>query len=78
MSDEAPARQRCNTCGGVWHPSCGDWDERFQVARCGRCYREWLKFYKGHMKRKWGGEDFYAHAETSIGAERPAPGAGAR
>jgi hypothetical protein len=65
------ADTRCFSCQGVWHPACGDWDPFYGVARCGRCIRIFLAWFKGHTKRKWGGMDFYAHAATSI---RAAPG----
>jgi len=62
------ASTRCAACGGVWHPASGDWDPLHKVARCGRCYRIFLRWYKGHTKRTWGGRNFYAEAATSIRA----------
>lgn len=62
------ADTRCACCGGVWHPASGDWDDRFKVARCGRCYREFLRWFKVHTSRRWGGRKFYDEAATSIRA----------
>lgn len=60
---------KCSCCGGPFHPATGDYDRRFDMARCGRCYREFLAWFKGHTRRKWGKLNFYEHAATSI---RPA------
>lgn len=56
----------CGSCGGVYHPATGDHDVRYDFRRCGRCYRIFLRWYRQHTKRKWGGHNFYAVAQTSI------------
>jgi hypothetical protein len=59
---------RCFKCGGPYHPATGHWDERFNVVFCGACYKPFVKWLKGHLKRKWGNANFYEEAATSIKA----------
>lgn len=68
---------RCFACGGPYHPATGHLFREFMVAYCGRCYRHFIEWMKGHMRRKWGGLDFYAEAakrpRSSNGSECDAP-----
>jgi hypothetical protein len=59
---------RCFKCGGPYHPATGHWNERFDVVFCGACYRPFVKWLSGHLKRRWGGANFYQEAATSIRA----------
>lgn len=36
------------------------------MAMCGACARNWCKWLKNMMSRRWGGLKFYEHAATSI------------
>jgi Mor family transcriptional regulator len=60
---------RCNCCGGPFHPATGDYDKKYDRATCGACYRPFVKWVKGMMSRRWGGQNFYAAAATSIKAK---------
>lgn len=60
----------CDACGGPYHESTGHLlseDKRL----CGVCARDFVKWLSGHLKRRWGGADFYVHAATSIRAGDP-------
>lgn len=54
--------ERCSACKGVYHEATG---HRFSArARlCGPCAREFVKFLRQHTKRRWGGINFYEHAQ---------------
>ena len=62
---------KCASCGGPFHPATGDWDRRYQVARCGTCMRSFVKWLKGMLGRRWSGQLFYEAAATSIKGDRP-------
>lgn len=68
---------QCFACGGPYHPATGHLFREFMVAYCGRCYRHFIEWMKQHMRRRWGGLDFYAEAakrpRSSSGQERDAP-----
>lgn len=59
---------RCFQCHGPFHPASGNWYEQWQIGFCGACYKPFVKWLSGHLKRKWGGLNFYEHA-----ARRPQP-----
>jgi hypothetical protein len=60
---------RCFACKGPYHESSGhNWRE-VGVVYCGRCYRHFASWMKGHMKRKWSGASFYDEAATSVRAK---------
>lgn len=59
---------RCIQCKGPFHEASGDYDRKTGIATCGACYRPFLKWFKGHTKRTWGGRNFYEAAATSIRA----------
>ena len=56
----------CTACGSpTYHPSTGHvFSETHYV--CGPCARSWYKWLKGMMSRKWGKQNFYEHAITSV------------
>ena len=57
--------ERCFSCGGPFHPATGHY-HRPDVPICGACTRRFVRWLKGHTRRRWGGHDFYAEAATSI------------
>jgi hypothetical protein len=63
-----------NTCfcckANVYHPATG---HRFNedVVYCGPCYRYFLSWMKGHVRRKWSGADFYVEAANCVKFEVP-------
>lgn len=65
---------RCFQCGGVYHESTGDYDRKWNIVFCGPCITSFYKWLKGHMKRKWGGANFYEEAHTSIKATSSSKG----
>ena len=65
---------RCFACGGPYHPASGHLFREFEgVAYCGRCTRYFFGWVKGHTKRRWGGQDFYEAAATSVREARESP-----
>lgn len=58
-----PAR-RCLQCGGPYHPATGHWDQHFDVVFCGACYKPFIAWLAGHLKRRWGKLRFYDHATS--------------
>jgi hypothetical protein len=62
----ADPTQPCFSCGGAYHPSTGDWDPAWKIARCETCYKAFLSWMKGHTAREWNGHDFYVEARTSV------------
>lgn len=59
---------KCFSCSGPFHPASGHyWSP--DVPVCGPCIRHFLVWFKQHMKRRWGGANFYAEAATSIKAK---------
>ena len=59
---------KCAACKGVYHPATGHVLSE-QLVLCGPCTREHVKWLKQHLRRKWGGADFYAAAATSVKAK---------
>lgn len=59
---------RCVQCKGPWHPSSGHWYEEWGIVVCGGCYKPFLAWLSGHLKRRWGKVRFYDEAATSIRA----------
>lgn len=59
---------RCIRCKWPWHPATGDYDRAHDVATCGACARQFYSWLRGHVRRQWGGQDFYEAAATSIRA----------
>ena len=55
----------CFCCGGPFHPATGHYHQP-DVPVCGACTRRFVRWLKGHLKRRWGGHEFYAEAATSI------------
>jgi hypothetical protein len=52
---------RCFFCGGVYHPSTGHrWNER--VVACGPCAKDFVRWLRGMLNRKWGKQNFYEAA----------------
>jgi hypothetical protein len=64
--------ERCFSCRGPFHAATGHY-HRPDVPVCGPCTRRFVVWLKGHVKRRWGGHDFYAEAATSIRAGRGRP-----
>lgn len=60
----------CIQCKGVhpYHPDTGHVYVEWGVVVCGTCYRVFVKWLAGHLRRRWGGLRFYDHAATSIRA----------
>lgn len=56
---------KCIACGGPYHPSTGHLHQA-DAPVCGPCTKHFVTWLKSHTKRKWGGEDFYEAAKTSI------------
>jgi hypothetical protein len=58
---------QCSSCRGVYHEATG---HRFtaNVQICGPCARHFVTWLKGHLRRRWGGVEFYIAAATSIRA----------
>jgi hypothetical protein len=55
---------RCSACGTPYHEASGHrHSERTRL--CGACARQWLRWLKGNLSRRWGGLRFYEHAATS-------------
>jgi hypothetical protein len=51
---------RCSACATPYHEASGHrHSERTQL--CGACAREWLRWLKGNLSRRWGGLRFYEH-----------------
>jgi hypothetical protein len=65
MDSSPPTGDRCLRCGGPHHPATGHIDARTGAIFCGACYRPFLDWLKGHLKRRWGKLRFYEHTETS-------------
>lgn len=61
---------KCFQCKGAhpYHPSTGHAELRWGIVFCGTCYRVFLEWLYGHLRRRWGKERFYDHAATSIRA----------
>ena len=65
---------RCFSCGGPYHPDTGDWDDVYEIARCGVCmerFKNWFKDLpnkrvKNDHHRPKGYETFWQAAQTSI------------
>lgn len=57
--------ERCLQCRGPYHEASGHRDRATGAVFCGGCYRPFLAWLKGHLKRRWGGVHFYEHTETS-------------
>jgi hypothetical protein len=64
---------RCLECQGPYHPSSGHLYPEWDVAFCGACYKPFLRWLTGHMKRQWSGHEFYAEAATSVIPGRTLP-----
>ncbi len=60
----------CFSCHGPYHEATGDWDPKFEIARCGPCMKRFIHWLKGHLNRKWSKHVFYEHAATSIRADK--------
>lgn len=66
---------KCFSCPGPFHQATGDWDPRYQIARCGACMKRFYNWQRGHMAREWSGQAFYEEAKASVRqGEIPAPG----
>lgn len=60
---------KCFACPGPYHEATGhlfNLPDATRVAYCGPCARYFLRWMISHMKRRWGGADFYEAAATSI------------
>jgi hypothetical protein len=55
----------CFACGGPYHPASGHLFNS-ETPYCGPCYRYFLSWMKGHIRRKWGGCDFYEEAARCV------------
>jgi hypothetical protein len=67
----------CFACGGPYHPATGHLFREFDVAYCGRCFRNFYKWMRAQFHRQFGGIDFYTEAAKrprgSNGSEYDAP-----
>lgn len=61
----------CFQCGGPYHPATGHIYPEWDVAFCGGCYKPFVKWLRGHLKREWSGHSFYEEASRSLGARPP-------
>lgn len=57
---------KCFSCPNPYHPATGHYDKRYDIVFCGACYRRFVKWLAGHLKRQWSGASFYEEAATSI------------
>lgn len=51
----------CSACRGPYHPATGH-RHSDKTVLCGPCARDWLKFFRGHVNRRWGKMKFYDYA----------------
>lgn len=64
-STTEPTAERCIQCKGPFHEASGNRDRRTGATTCGACYKPFLSWLSGHLKRRWGKLRFYEHTETS-------------
>jgi hypothetical protein len=54
----------CAACGSPYHEATGHIHSENTVL-CGACAKDFSKWLRGMMSRRWGGVRFYDHIETS-------------
>lgn len=64
-TEDEPHDGKCIACGAPYHPATGHLHQE-NAPICGSCAKHFVAWLKSHTKRKWGGEDFYEAAKTSI------------
>jgi capsular polysaccharide biosynthesis protein len=70
LSSSSPEPQYwpCNSCGGPYHEATGHVASPNQVW-CGPCTRDFVRWLKGHLNRRWSKQRFYDSAYTPEVAE---------
>lgn len=57
---------RCVQCKGPYNEATGNLYPHWGVVVCGTCYRPFVKWVSGMVKRRWSGAAFYEEAATSV------------
>lgn len=68
---------RCAACKGVYHPATGHLFTPTCVL-CGPCARDFLRWWKGMVNRRWGKLRFYDFAHPPVAAAPPVQHKGER